>query len=89
MTIAFTKTKAPFGWLGNMSPFPITHEGKEWRTAEALFQALRFEDEEIKEAIRAERSPMGAKMVAKKNADKMAVKPCSNEDTQKLSSTQS
>lgn len=63
--IAFTKVKLPFGWLGNMAPYPITYEGKTWRTTEALFQALRFEDEEIREMIRKEPSPMGCKFRVK------------------------
>ncbi len=25
--VAFTKVKLPGGWLGNMSPHPIMHEG--------------------------------------------------------------
>ncbi len=71
--IAFTKVSLPYGWLGNMSPYPLEHEGRLYRTAEALFQASRFDDEQIRERIRREISPMGAKMVAKKYADKMVV----------------
>ena len=65
--IAFTKVALPFGWLGNMAPYPVTYGGKAWRTTEALFQALRFEDESIREAIRQEKSPMAAKLVAKRH----------------------
>ena len=36
--IAFTKVALPFGWLGNMAPYPVTYGGKAWRTTEALFQ---------------------------------------------------
>ena len=25
--IAFTKVALPYGWLGNMAPFPVKHEG--------------------------------------------------------------
>lgn len=78
--IAFTKVKLPYGWLGNMSPFPIEHEGKVWRTTEALFQALRFDDEEIRELIREQKSPMAAKMMAKKHKDRMKVTPLSDDD---------
>jgi len=83
--ISFTKVDLPYGWLGNMSPYPVSYEGKTWRTTEALFQALRFNDEEIREAIRNEKSPMGAKLKAKsimKNAhpEKICVKPLSRED---------
>jgi ribA/ribD-fused uncharacterized protein len=78
--IAFTKVKKPFGWMGNMSPHPVEHEGKVYRTAEALFQALRFNEGEIREAIRAEKSPMSAKMVAKKHRKEMRVFPESTAD---------
>jgi predicted NAD-dependent protein-ADP-ribosyltransferase YbiA (DUF1768 family) len=76
--IAFTKVKLPYGWLGNMSPFPIEHDGKTWRTTEALFQALRFEDEEIRELIREQKSPMAAKMMAKKHRESMTIQPLSD-----------
>jgi predicted NAD-dependent protein-ADP-ribosyltransferase YbiA (DUF1768 family) len=79
--IPFTKSKLPFGWCGNMSPFPISYGGKQWRTTEALFQALRFaEDDPIREQIRLEPSPMGAKIRAKASPDKMIVVPMSESD---------
>lgn len=78
--IAFTKVSLPHGWLGNMSPFPIEFGGKTWRTSEALFQALRFKDEEIQELIRAEKSPMGAKMVMKGNSEHIVVEKHSKKD---------
>lgn len=77
--IAFRKVKEPYGWLGNMSPHPVEH-GAAWRTTEALFQALRFANVAIQDEIRAQKSPMGAKMVAKKHADKMIVVPRSEQD---------
>ena len=80
MSIAFTKVKLPHGWLGNMAPFPVKHGGKLWRTTEALFQALRFDDEAIAEEIHAEKSPMAAKMVAKRHKAKMVVVPQSEQD---------
>jgi hypothetical protein len=49
-TIAFTKVALSFGWLGNMAPYPIVYEAKLYRTTEALFQALRFDDETIRDA---------------------------------------
>lgn len=63
-----------------MSPFPLLYEGKEWRTAEALFQALRFDDPTIQEEIRAQKSPIGAKLVAKGRAAEMTVVPLSDQD---------
>ena len=78
--IGFTKVALPYGWLGNMSPFPIEYEGVVWRTTEALFQALRFSDPTIKEEIRLQKSPMAAKMIAKKNRELFVVSPMSEED---------
>ncbi len=77
--IAFTKVALPYGWLGNMSPHPIEYAGKKYRTAESLFQCLRFgsENDAIKEEIRAAKSPIAAKMVAKKYAAQMTVEPMS------------
>ena len=80
--ISFTKTELPYGWLGNMFAAPITYQGQIWRTCEALFQALRFEDVTIREMIRNEKSPMAAKMVAKRKEymTKRVVEPMSMED---------
>lgn len=36
--IAFTKVKSPYGWLGNMSPYPVHYQGRTYRTTEALFR---------------------------------------------------
>ncbi len=87
--IAFTKTKLPYGWLGNMAPFPVTY-GQAYRTTEALFQALRFAPETatggttIRELIRLERSPMGAKFIAKAHKDQMSVLPLSERDVMNM-----
>ncbi len=78
--ILIRKVKEEFGWLGNMSPYPVKHEGKTYRTTEALFQALRFDDDEIIETIREQKSPMSAKMIAKKHRDHMVVLPMSETD---------
>lgn len=68
--IAFKKVSQPYGWLGNMAPYAVTYETIEYKTTEALFQALRFKGfPEIQKKIRAEKSPMSAKMVAKSHID--------------------
>lgn len=82
MRITFTKSKLSYGWLGNMAPYEVIY-GKVWqvwRTTEALFQAMRFSDEAIKSEIRRARSPMTAKMIAKRNAEHMVVQPRSSVD---------
>ena len=80
--ISFTKTKLPYGWLGNMFAAPITYQGQIWLTSEALFQARRFEDVTIREMIRKKKSPMGAKMIAKRkeHMTKRIVEPMSMKD---------
>lgn len=35
--IWFTKVDLPYGWLGNMAPYPVLHDGCRWLTTEALF----------------------------------------------------
>ena len=82
--IKFTKVSLPYGWLGNMAPFPVMYEGKKWLTIEAFFQALRFEDEKIIEEIRLQKSPMGAKMKAKKNKILSVVDPMSEKDLENM-----
>lgn len=83
-TISFTKSKLPYGWLGNMSPYPIVFGEHTYRTSEALFQCLRFTDEAIKDLIRAEKSPMGAKFVAKARVPEMTTEPLSEKDIQNM-----
>ena len=78
--IIIGKVKEEGGCWGNMAPFRVTYNGTEWLTTEALFQALRFDNEEIREAIRAEKSPMGAKMKAKKHKSEMVIEPLSEAD---------
>lgn len=78
--ISFTKVDLPYGWLGNMAPYPVAYEDLTYRTTEALFQALRFEDPAIREQIRAEKSPMAAKMRAKKHAAARVVAPLGPQD---------
>ena len=79
-TIAFTKSRLPFGWMGNMSPYPVMHNGKIWRTTEAVFQSMRFSEPSIIESIRREVNPMQAKRIAKEFSKEMTVEQLSEED---------
>jgi len=79
--IRFTKSKAPYGWMGNMSRFPVTWGDKIYRSTEHLFQAMRFGlDTEWAELVRKEDNPYQAKQIAKANREHMIVEPCSEED---------
>ena len=79
--VRFTKVALSWGFLGNMAAYPIIFNAKSWKTVEAAFQASRFPDRlDIQEMIREEKSPMGAKMKAKKFKKFMSVVPMSAED---------
>ena len=67
MVITITRVRDRYGWLSCMSPHPIEYRGEIYRTCEALFQCLRFQNHpEVQEEIRACPSPMGAKMIARR-----------------------
>ena len=78
--ISFTKTKLPYGWLGNMYACPIEYDGKTYKSTEVLFQSLRFNDEDIIEEIRNAHNGFSAKLVAKKHRDKYVIEPLSEVD---------
>lgn len=78
--IAFTKVNLPYGWLGNMSPYPIKFGEDIYPTTEALFQALRFTDNDIKKLIREQKSPMAAKEIMNQNLDKLSFEKHSKKD---------
>lgn len=78
--VTFTRIDLPTGWLSCMSQHPVEFGGKEWRTVEALFQSLRFNNDDIKELIRAERSPMSAKQVMRDNSEHLTLIPHSKKD---------
>jgi len=81
--ISFTKVSGPYGygWLSNMSRHPIMISSMCYPTAEHLFQALRFPvGSPIRDEICTQRSPMSAKMVAKKYVSQMIVTPRSEVD---------
>ncbi len=82
--ITITTVKAPHGWLGNMSDYPILYEGKKYKTAEALFQALRFSDLEVREIIRLKGNPMQAKWAARAHEEEMVVARCSEQDLENM-----
>lgn len=81
MTIAFKKVKDAYGWMGNMSPHPVLG----FKTAEAAFQAARFDPvSPVFAEIKAAKSPMGAKMIAKKAHEHMIVEPRSATDLENM-----
>lgn len=70
--ILITKVKEPNGWLSCMSAHPIVYENQKYKTAEALFQVLRFKGHpEVQKEIQDCNSPMGAKMIARRERAKL------------------
>jgi ribA/ribD-fused uncharacterized protein len=66
--VTITKVKEPGGCFSLMSPHPVICNGIEFRTAEALFQWLRFSAHpDVQKVILEQKSPMGAKMKARLN----------------------
>lgn len=61
----FQKTKEKWGELANThSGFPIEYQGIVYGSSEALYQALKLDDIEIKNSIALCKSPLGAKYLA-------------------------
>lgn len=83
-TIAFNRNKDAYGWLSNMSAYPIVFGDKTWRTTEALFQGLRFNNPDIQELIRVEKSPMSAKQVMVKHSDHIIIEKHSEKDVMNM-----
>lgn len=81
---SFTKVALTNGWMGNMSPYPVEYRGEVYKTTEALFQCLRVTDKTVAELIRAEKSPMCAKMVAKKYRASRVVEQGSEKDLKNM-----
>lgn len=82
--ILITSVVEPNGWLSNMSPHPIVYEGVRWRTSEALFQAMRLENPEVREAIRQVASPMIAKNIARGYRGLRVVEATSPQDVENM-----
>lgn len=59
-TINFYLSENPYGEFSNFAPFPIQLDGKTWPTSEHYFQAHKFLDEALQEAVRQAKSPMAA-----------------------------
>ena len=85
--IAFTKSKLPYGWMGNMcgfwkgEPLIIKYGGKVWNTSENLFQAMRFSNPKIREKIRRANGYVGKKIAKDiNNIEHMTVTPLSQQD---------
>ena len=82
--IAFTKVDLPYGWLGNMSPHIVKYQNQWYKTAEALFQCMRYRGfPEVQQEIRDQKSPMSAKMIAKKYKKLIAGKSSREDEERK------
>ena len=82
--VRFTKVRLSYGWMSNMSAYPVVWKGDRYRTTEALFQAMRFRSKSIRKLIRDKASPMRAKFTAKGYRTQMVVVPCSDNDVMNM-----
>lgn len=78
------KISETYGWMSNMSDHPISYKNNIYPRNEHLFQCLRFSDLTIIEEIRNTKNPMSAKIIAKKNQDKMVISQCGNQDVENM-----
>jgi hypothetical protein len=67
-----------------MSRHALQYRDREWPTAEALFQSLRFTDDTICELIRTKGNPMSAKATAYENRYAMTTEPRSPADVENM-----
>jgi ribA/ribD-fused uncharacterized protein len=82
--ISFTKVALPYGWLGNMFASPIEFNGLTWRTAEALFQSMRFNDPALIDFCLQAASPFRLKLALKNYQDQMVIAPKSQQDLENM-----
>ena len=67
MTIYFYSAREePYGCFSNFSKYGVTIDGVYYKTTEHYFQAMKFEDPERQEEIRAVESPMEAKKLGQR-----------------------
>lgn len=79
--VSFRRNIDQFGAFGNMYATPIMFDGVEWRTTEALFQALRFSPSHpARDEIREQHSPIIAKRVARGQEGAMHIQLKSTKD---------
>jgi ribA/ribD-fused uncharacterized protein len=58
--VLFYAVSDDYGGFSNFAPYPITVRGQRWPTSEHFFQAQKFQDPKVREAIRKVKSPMQA-----------------------------
>jgi ribA/ribD-fused uncharacterized protein len=58
--ILFYAVAQDYGAFSNFAPYPITLHGKRWPTSEHYFQAQKFDEPKVREAIRRVKSPSEA-----------------------------
>lgn len=79
-----TKTFTSLNWLGNMSPCKIIYNGEVWDSSEKLFQAMRFNDEVIRQKIRNEKGIFKSNLLASNLSIYTVVEPMSSLDIENL-----
>ncbi len=62
--VTFCRTTDEHGIFSNFAKTPLMFQGMAWPTAEHLYQALKFDDPDIRENIRVQDTPKLAKVKA-------------------------
>jgi ribA/ribD-fused uncharacterized protein len=66
--IRFYRVGDRYGCFSNFAPYPVRLEGVKWPTSEHYFQARKFAEESVREAIRAAPTPMDAAELGRSRA---------------------
>ncbi len=69
--INFYSVGDEYGCFSNFAHYPIKLGGKIWPTSEHYFQAQKFDDEQLREAIRKTKSPMLAARMGRDRKNKL------------------
>jgi ribA/ribD-fused uncharacterized protein len=78
------KVFKPTSWLGNSYQSKIIYHGEHWNSVESLFQAMRFNDETIRQRIREEKNASKARLLAYRFEKYRTVEPLSAMDIENL-----
>ena len=79
-------TFSPYNWLGNKCKNTLYYQEEEWVSVEALFQAMRFNDETIRQNIRKQSwlLPLTLCLTTRKYKEYLVVEPMSSMDIENL-----
>jgi hypothetical protein len=72
--------RGKYNFLSNFYPCPVMYNDTWYKTTEHAYQAVKFDDPELRESIKNAQTPALAKRLASENSDKI----CKNWDQRKI-----